>query len=462
MRLDWNRLLRGRQKPDDGAEVVLDGEIFPLEDAPPDRVLLVREADCCAGCLPSPETTVDVRLRGLAPRYGAVSVAGVWRIVSDAASWRWRIEGARVVPRATNGPWLSRRAVLAAPLLCAAPRAFAATQVAPDAGRALAAQWGAQGGGGADLHSHAGRVILSASLFDRPFLPVAAPMREGGMAIVSLAIVSDTPVAAHERPFRTPDPGELWANGQAAFARLHQLARQEQFDIVVDRASLARCARPGAQPAIVVASEGADWLDDRIERLDWAFREQRLRHLQLTHMRPNDLGDIQTVAPVHNGLTDFGAEVVRGCNRLGIVVDVAHAPLSLVARAASVSSKPIVLSHTALVPQPPLYSRLISVEHARVVAQTGGVIGVWPVTGGTTAPGVYARMIAYMVDAVGVDHVGIGSDMRGLGPKPNALENYTDVPALLQALLEVGFSTEEVRKLAGGNYQRVLAATLPA
>ena len=457
MKLDWNGLLRGRQKPEDGAEVELDGEVFPLDDAPSDRLLLVQEAACCAGGLPSPETTIDVRLSAPAPLGRTVSVTGIWRRLSDEASWRWRIEGARVVPRATNGPWLSRRAILAAPLLCAAPRARAAARVAPDAGRALAA-----GGGGADMHSHTGRVIFRKSLLERNFVPVAVPMREGGMAIVSLAIVSDTPVATLWRPFREPDPGELWANGQAAFARLHQLADHDQLDIVVDRASLARCVRSGAQPAIVVASEGADWMDDRIERLDWAFREQRLRHLQLTHMRPNDLGDIQTMPAVHNGLSDFGAEVVRGCNRLGIVVDVAHAPFSLVVRTASVSSKPIVLSHTALAPQPGLYSRLISAEHARVVAQTGGVVGVWPVCGGTPAPGVYARNIAYMVDAVGIDHVGIGSDMAGLGSQPNPFERYTDMPALLQALLELGFSTEEVRKLSGGNYARVLAATLPA
>ena len=49
-----------------------------------------------------------------------------------------------------------------------------------------------------------------------------------------------------------------------------------------------------------------------------------LRHLQLTHYRVNELGDIQTELPVHNGLTDFGAAVIRRCNQVGLVVDVAH------------------------------------------------------------------------------------------------------------------------------------------
>jgi membrane dipeptidase len=76
MRLDWNGLLRGRQKPEDGAEVVLDGEVFRLDDAPPDRFLLVNEAACCAGCLPSPETTVEVWLDASVPLSRTVSVTG--------------------------------------------------------------------------------------------------------------------------------------------------------------------------------------------------------------------------------------------------------------------------------------------------------------------------------------------------------------------------------------------------
>jgi hypothetical protein len=59
MRLDWNGLLRRQQTPEDSSEVALDGKVVPLEDAPPDRLLLVQDADCCATCLPGPETTVE-------------------------------------------------------------------------------------------------------------------------------------------------------------------------------------------------------------------------------------------------------------------------------------------------------------------------------------------------------------------------------------------------------------------
>lgn len=457
LNLDWDGLLRGRARPAEGEEVTLEGEVFPLEDAPGDRLLLVAEAACCLGCQPEPETTVEVLLDGAAPASRAVRVTGTWRAPPEESPWRWRIEATVVAARAAGGPWMNRRALLAAsPLLCAAPR-VAKAQVPAGAGRAL-------GAAAMDLHSHAGRVILFPSDPDRAFQPLAAPMREGGMSLVSLAIVPDSPVirvsGGYIMPYRDAAPGELWAHGQRAFARLHRLVAQEGLTVVTDKAGLARQMRPGAPPAILVESEGGDFLEGRIDRLEWAFREQKLRHLQLTHYHVNELGDIQTVGAVHNGLTDFGVEVVRACNRLGILVDVAHATLPMVRKAAEVTSKPINLSHTALTGQPRPFTRLISAEHARVVAQTGGVVGVWPLVGSDPTPRRYAESLARMVDAVGIDHVGIGSDMRGLLAR-SALEDYRETPGIAQALLETGFDAEGVKKIMGGNFARVLAAVLP-
>ena len=111
-------------------------------------------------------------------------------------------------------------------------------------------------------------------------------------------------------------------------------------------------AAPARGPSIIVSAEGADFLDRSIERVNEAHAAYHLRHLQLTHYRVNDLGDIQTEAPVHGGRTDFGAEVIRTCNRLGIVVDTAHGTYELVKRAAAVTTKPLVLSHSAVTRSP--------------------------------------------------------------------------------------------------------------
>jgi membrane dipeptidase len=208
-----------------------------------------------------------------------------------------------------------------------------------------------------------------------------------------------------------------------------------------------------------VASEGADFLEGHAERVDEFHERFGLRHLQLTHYRVNELGDIQTVPPVHGGLTAFGRAVVRRCEARGIVVDVAHAPLATVRGVVEATDRPIVLSHTSLSANPTPYSRLISPEHARLVAATGGVIGVWPPASRFPSMAAFAGGFRAMVDAVGVDHVGLGSDMLGL-TGPSIFGRYDDLPRLRQALADAGFRDDEVARLLGGNYARVFSAAI--
>ena len=111
-------------------------------------------------------------------------------------------------------------------------------------------------------------------------------------------------------------------------------------------------------------------------------------------------------------MTDFGAAVVRACNRLGIVVDVAHGTYDLVKRAALVTSRPLILSQTSLSSAPGRHSRQISPDHARAVAQTGGVVGIWPPASIFPTLDDMVDGFARMVEVVGVDHVGLGTDMR--------------------------------------------------
>jgi len=161
------------------------------------------------------------------------------------------------------------------------------------------------------------------------------------------------------------------------------------------------------------------------------------------------------------GLTPLGADVVRECNRLGIVVDVAHGTMALVQQAAAATSVPFVLSHTSLARGPlAQYTRLISAEHARLVAQAGGVIGVWPSGFSFVDARDWVGGIARMVDAAGVDHVGIGTDMEG--GVNEVWDDYADLPAVADLLLRQGFGPEEAGKLLGGNYVRVFRAVAAA
>jgi membrane dipeptidase len=445
-----------------GAEVEIEGYVTAAGGR---SLILAAEPPCCPGCPPDPARVVEVLAEApIAVGTGAVRLAGRWQPLApgDAAGWRWQLRGARLLGRVgMPGPWMRRRAVLAGlPLACVA--ASTGCAVTPQPERAAAARALVAGGTPADLHSHAGRVILGRP---RPTEPLAAPLREGGMRLVALAMVADSPVVRvtpdnRLAAWREPAPGELARHSEAAFARLQGLLRDQGLAAVTDRGSLAAAMAPGGAPAVVVAAEGADFLEGRIEALEAAFTAQRLRHLQLVHYRVNALGDIQTEPPVHGGLTGFGAEVVRACNRLGIVVDVAHATFAMVEQVAAVAVRPLVLSHTSLTQRPGPRSRQVTREHARLVAGTGGVVGIWPPVTVFPTLAAYTEGLARSADAIGVEHVGVGSDMLGL-LSGAAFGDYRQTPALAEAMLAAGFAPAEAAKVLGGNYARVLAACLP-
>ena len=475
MPIHWSFIASCEADAFHGRWVEIDGWATPLDAAAQSAsyFLLAEEAPCCGGCVPrNPATSLEVFAAQPVPMGdGAIRLRGrLLRLHDDPAGWRYQLVEAAVAAAspASQAPRVSRRVFLAAGaalgLAACAPSRFANYT---EGASGDAATWTpAPGTLTIDMHSHAGRVIVSRDPkigANRPFLPLAEPMRAGGMSVICLAIVTDT-TAVHVsasgkrfEAFRTPEPGELYQLGMTEFARAQRLIEREQLHVVTDAASLAAMGRQG--PSVIIASEGADFLEGRIERVDEAYTQHRLRHLQLTHYRVNELGDIQTEPPVHGGLTDFGADVVRRCNTLGIVVDVAHGTYDLVKRAAATTTKPLVLSHTALAGRPRERSRLISADHARAVAETGGVIGVWPNAPDFPTLDAMAIGIKRMVDVVGVAHVGLGTDMLGF-IKPPTFTDYAQLPALATALLKAGFTSGEVGQLLGGNYRRVFEATV--
>ena len=102
----------------------------------------------------------------------------------------------------------------------------------------------------------------------------------------------------------------------------------------------------------------------------------------------------------------------------------------------------------------PIAKRAISKDHAKLIADTGGVIGAWP-SGFNKSFEEYVDNIKQLVDTVGIDHVGIGTDMDA-NFKP-VLSKYSEFPKLDEALLAKGFSKSETGKIMGGNAKRVLS-----
>ena len=250
---------------------------------------------------------------------------------------------------------------------------------------------------------------------------------------------------------REPRPGELPTHTYRALQLVRVHVEEGALALVQAPGDLDVARRRGV-PGALLAIEGGDFLEGRIEGVTEAYR-QGVRAIQLTHYRVNELGDIQTESPRHRGLTAFGRDVIREMNRLGMIVDVAHLTLDGVRAAVEVSSRPLLLSHTVLdVP----WARAVSREHARLVAGRGGVIGVFPVNAGYQGFAGYLEHIDRMIAAVGADHVGVGTDMDGISPPSFvSFTDYAQWPSIGAALLARGRSREDVAKVMGGNFVRL-------
>ena len=143
---------------------------------------------------------------------------------------------------------------------------------------------------------------------------------------------------------------------------------------------------------------------------------------------------------------------------MGIVVDVAHGTYDLVKKAAAVTTKPLILSHTSLTERPVAWTRRITPDHARAIAATNGAIGIWPPSAYFRDIAALADGIARMADIVGPLHVGLGTDMMGL-VGPSTFDSYALLPQLADALRR-RFNADETVSILGGNYQRVFEASL--
>jgi membrane dipeptidase len=304
-----------------------------------------------------------------------------------------------------------------------------------------------------DLHSHPG---LFRSTSNDTLTGHRRAAEAGRVKLISLTATSDAPVLGRNSrgglyATREPRPGELYASMYRQLDTLTGWSASAGMPTVL---SVEAAEAPGPPVRGLFAVEGCDFLEGRIARVQEAF-QRGIRSLQLVHYRVNELGDIQTEAPVHGGLTAFGRAAVREMNRLGIVVDVAHATHAVVAGVVETTTQPIILSHSNI-QDAGGWARFISPEHARLVAKTGGVIGAMPIIFGRRGDdiGGYAAYVSRLVDVVGIDHVGLGTDMDGIGPGA-IFTSYARWPSLAAALLDHGFGREDVAKVLGGNARRV-------
>jgi len=204
----------------------------------------------------------------------------------------------------------------------------------------------------------------------------------------------------------------------------------------------------------MLSIEGLQDLEGKIDNLDKLYAVG-FRMAGLAHFFDNDVaGSMHGVKK--GGLTPLGRAVVARMETLGMVVDVAHSSHQSVGEVIAMARRPIVSSHGG-VQATCKVNRNLTDDEIRGIAKTGGVIGIgyWDAAICSNKPEDAAKAIAYVRDLVGIDHVGLGSDFDGA---VTTGFDASQVAAITQALLDRGFSDDDIRKVMGGNVIRVLTA----
>jgi len=246
-------------------------------------------------------------------------------------------------------------------------------------------------------------------------------------------------------------------------AKLDSAAARSNGRLMVIRTSgelaeyLKRRAVNPAVTAGFLGIEGAHALDGDLNNID-VFFDHGIRMMAPTHFFDNDIGG-SAHGVVKGGLTPKGADMIKRMQAKSMIVDLAHASSAVIRDVLAISTKPVVVSHTG-VKGTCDNTRNLSDAELVGIAKTGGVIGIgyWEqAICGNDAKSI-ARAIRYTANLVGVAHVALGSDFDGAVTTPF---DAAGMIAITDALIEQGFSDDEIRLIMGGNALRVLEEGLP-
>jgi membrane dipeptidase len=344
---------------------------------------------------------------------------------------------------------------------------------------------------GIDTHNHID-VPLTGADVPGPNIDLAGGMKQLGLSAICMTFAVDYQ--------KLTNPGDAWERFKNGLASMDQQLALNGMKRSLNLAEL-RTAHKKHRPTVIQSVEGGHFLEGHLERLAEAY-DRGLRHLGLLHDSDASvpLGDVYTNPPRWGGLTAFGADVIRECNRLGILIELAHANAETVAAALKLAAHPVIISHTGLdsrLGQDPntarmMRPRLISKEQSQIIAGAGGVIGVW--THLADSPLEYAQNIRALADVIGIDHVCIRTDTKltpsyrpAGGPGPKSVEPSAQLGggqnggrigertnqawkdqkvgfyyAVVDAMLKTGFTANEIGKVGGGNFCRVFDAATAA
>ncbi len=321
-------------------------------------------------------------------------------------------------------------------------------------------------------------------------------LREGGVGAIFFAVWVPGTVTGPEAVQRA----------LAQIGAVHRSVARHPRDLALARtAQDILAARAAGRIAVLLAVEGGHMLNHDLGVLR-QYADLGVRYLTLTHMRNTDWADASTESPLHNGLSDFGKDAIREMNRLGMAVDVSHASDKAVADVLATSEAPVFASHSscyALCATP----RNLRDDLIRAIAAKGGLVQINFHMGFINqkfrdaekaaaelereieaevkrrvgddhgrfmieADNLVREMVAagklprvdwtdildhidHAVKIAGAGHVGLGSDFDGAN-MPYGMEDASHLPQITDALLERGYSEEDIQMILGGNALRFL------
>lgn len=246
--------------------------------------------------------------------------------------------------------------------------------------------------------------------------------------------------------------------------RLHDFAEKSDGDFRVITSAvdlnnyLAQRTTNNEITAGFLGVEGMQVLEGELNNVD-AMYDAGIRMMAPVHFFDNKLGG-SAHGVSKGGLTDFGAEVIKRMKEKQMIVDLAHAAPKLIEDILAIVTRPVIVSHTG-VKGTCNNVRNLSDEHLIKIAENGGLIGIAlfePAVCGTDAKAT-AKTIKYTVDLIGIEHVALGSDFDG------AFTMHFDVtglPLIVDELIALNFTDQEIGKIMGNNVKDFLLFNLPA
>jgi membrane dipeptidase len=266
-----------------------------------------------------------------------------------------------------------------------------------------------------------------------------------------------------------PAYAQRTAIAMAALLFRAEAASNGQIKVVRTADELAACLRDGVL-ATILHFEGAEAIDPQLNALE-VFYQAGLRSLGLVWSRPTAFGHGVPFAFPHSpdtgpGLTDAGKQLVRACNRLGIMIDLSHLNEQGFWDVAKLNDAPLVATHSnahALCAS----SRNLTDKQLDAIKESDGMVGLNfavcflredGANDADTPIDVMVRQIDYLAERVGIDRVGFGSDFDG-AKIPRELGDVAGMPKLIAALRAHGFDDAALRKIAHENWLRVLRKT---